>query len=799
MACTYRANATSTTGEYVKGCILYESDLDIDDLIWQLQMLYSQTSNNETSGAVHHLPSNYTFEVKMQADEPCLLIEHNDGVSENNQTKIFVRITTLDTFYKLVNLTNIPELQGIAQFINISSLMNNNIKNIWYNLCANYLERNRFNITTRFAQQLSYAAQLNQTQNKTSLTQSWDEGISIFTDWFCVFTQNLYRNDSESKRYNELWKYDLPPELISNNRIVEIMRNIRNLDVNNSIFNVNMSVVPDIYTEGERQARDRMIEEEILEANTQRLSEKMRRLLGLQNSDYHTNLLRIKVTQKKQQERGEKIVHVPMRAHFVYHIVPALFISFFKPKLWQTVYSHLKHNINKEMDDENKFVFIRKVMHVYSNIRNKWQAQQNIDDTWWFVRAYEQLFGEVGAEWRQSILRRVSSKYKTFVRAVKDTKFKERGIRHLNMVLINKRMKEAKAQLLKQSMWDGEDFVPAQFLLQTKQQQQNKDYKQKLRSVERNWKASLSAIHNKKQQHVYQAHRFVVVNSRHSLIKRNVASSDVVTVVPQSLHVVQPYLQTPESIPIAEVLTWDYWDGAWWNGSRPIDRQTLRWYHLLDQYNFWVRNFKWLFRIDVNDTECRPGFFKPLNVSIGCKCTSFADTPPLFRSDFTFSFGMCDNVTLVTYPLVLIQLFTTVPVSEIIEKHPGWKPFLSWMVRNDTNLPGSKAIGPHIIPCLIVRGVVMLMLASFLVVIPYVSALAVQQFSASATKMKVAIIELRTAIIEQEKQVSAALSSRSVYSAKTQLLRAVSPHIPKLSETRLALTQQPTIKIQPLL
>jgi hypothetical protein len=172
----------------------------------------------------------------------------------------------------------------------------------------------------------------------------------------------------------------------------------------------------------------------------------------------------------------------------------------------------------------------------------------------------------------------------------------------------------------------------------------------------------------------------------------------------------QPYLTTPDQIPITEILTPGYWEDPWWVGLAPGQRHYLRLYQLRDWANFLYYNLiEYPFNIKPDPQNCRPYLMYFQDPAYGCHVTMLAQMPPLFDlSSVVGKSHIChDFDTFRGYILGILQYFLSDYVAALLTDYPGLKsvPVLPKLMRHDNTTATESTVGGFVLPCLIFKGI----------------------------------------------------------------------------------------------
>jgi hypothetical protein len=209
-------------------------------------------------------------------------------------------------------------------------------------------------------------------------------------------------------------------------------------------------------------------------------------------------------------------------------------------------------------------------------------------------------------------------------------------------------------------------------------------------------------------QYERRAAQLVYTNGTHKTIPRHVLHWSLLSSSDN-----QP--NQPARWPFTEYFTVAFWrDERGWNGTGIYDRSVLRPWHPKDWYRWLLSWIRYFFRIDPPAPPCNPspGYVQDMNK--GCHVTTFAYLPPLWSSSFFPTWDMCSewNTAWSVYKGT-IQYFGTAYFSGFLQRHPGYKPYLSWIVRHDNpNDPAQPYVGDNVLPCLVAKAGAWLLLIS---------------------------------------------------------------------------------------
>lgn len=171
----------------------------------------------------------------------------------------------------------------------------------------------------------------------------------------------------------------------------------------------------------------------------------------------------------------------------------------------------------------------------------------------------------------------------------------------------------------------------------------------------------------------------------------------------------------PDRFPFADFFNplSSYWDPTGsWSGFGQNDGNVLRSWVVIDWFKLLIWYFEWIFHINA-DGVCRPGMPWWPNPA-KCNVLLFTGFPPLASANFTPSIGMCNEFST---PLAVYngmsQLILGSLATNLTNSHPGWKPFLSWLIRYDNpSTPNTPYVGDAVVLCLIAKSLVIVLLFS---------------------------------------------------------------------------------------
>jgi hypothetical protein len=202
---------------------------------------------------------------------------------------------------------------------------------------------------------------------------------------------------------------------------------------------------------------------------------------------------------------------------------------------------------------------------------------------------------------------------------------------------------------------------------------------------------------------------------KHSHHKYNLHNGAITTMKLGHQHLINTNLPTiPATFPISDIFNpySGYWDTNYgWNGTGPYDRYVIRSYHLLD----WIRVAIWLFEeiFYVNTDVCKPGIpFLPDPTQ--CNFPLLTAIPPLTSANFTPTVDMCNEFnSFGQVYLGAAQIIFGSLAYNLTLMHPGWKPYVSWLIRyDDPYTPTVPVIGDQVLPCVLAKILAILILFS---------------------------------------------------------------------------------------